>query len=77
MSIIETVQYRIEHWSNDDECWFDDESARGFRRLDTAIQHFKVAAEENPDMPHRLIKIETVALSVRGETLTTKPVEGR
>ena len=66
-----TIQYRIEFFSNDDQCWFDDDSTKSFFSFDSALSHLRRYADSDPDMAHRLVKTETIALSVRGETLIT------
>ena len=67
-----STKYRIEYFSNDDQCWFDDDGAKSFSTLDSAVAELKRCVYSDPtldDMAHRIVKIETIALAVRGETL--------
>ena len=64
-----SAHYRIEYFSNNDLCWVDDDSTKSFFSLDSALSHLRRYADSDPDYAHRLVKIETIALTVNSETL--------
>ena len=68
-----SIKYQVEYFSNDDQCWFYDDSTTSFQTLDAAVSHLRRCADSDPDMAHRVIKTETIALSVRGDTLISEP----
>lgn len=61
-------EYRIQYFSNDMKTWVDNDSIN-LISFHCAVSDLKRCANSYPDMPHRLVKIETVALSANGETL--------
>ena len=61
-------EYRIQYFSNNRKCWINNESS-SLPSLDSAVSHLKHCVSSDPQMQHRLVKIDTVALSVNGETL--------
>lgn len=62
------MEYRIQYFSNDMKCWVDNDSG-SLINFYCAVNDLKSCASSHPDMPHRLVKIDTVALSANGETL--------
>ena len=73
-------EYRVQYFSGDRKCWVDNDSndlpienhasyLNSWLSVYSAIGHLKHCAYSDPDIPHRLVKIETIALSANGETL--------
>ena len=61
-------EYRIQYFSNDMKRWVDNDSS-SLISFHCAISDLKRCASSHPDMAHRLIKVDTVALSANGETI--------